>query len=745
MSDTSNTLGRRLIRATSIDTLLELEQEAGLGEHFAALDELIGNLLISSLHAHRTIELSSETEKSPSIKIIGLTTKQRTYVTKMWSLDQQQARGAWFLPDAVDVRPGLINLPYTFKMYGRFATSIAWEQNAKVPLSSSADAVLEWALLDPLLEVLMAPLILRGKQAGTKGRDDQLKRWATIDELLAALGFSLHEELAGFRYGSGWHKLNASQQHDAKLRLLEALERQANIDMGARYRAFCVRILAEQYYKKAKGGRAKRAQTLTKPLERLLSSCFGGDWLAFLQYLGEQPDPEEQIVTAMPEIQLNIGGKGKTAAVAAEEGVPIEEVERMLAAFWQQATPTSPIERRVALMRRYWANFDDIHAQQTSRMTPLWGLVDDSRFILLDDNRVKAYHPGLFRQLLPPEILVEIEDLWGAMMLPQWPDRMVSNPFPHVTMAETMGAALQFWHGCALTAWFICEGPSSRTDIAGLPKYFRESLDALKNSGTPVDNQLFRELRQAEKQLGPEQPITSHSETIHGPGGVNLTMTIASGVRRDGFEKLRDIITGHRRAWIEQHLDHYLRSRWESEVREAGRVFNQVLHNKGKLPTLKQWVKSAEVSTNHWFGGDVSGLYAAIGEKIPVQTQRHTLLPKDVISFVRSVHTLLGGHVFTPEQRSQASETEQERQRQIERLARLSLWYVQVEEALGRPPEIKEFGASKLEGLATTLHADLEEAWRLYRQALEPARQERGMESVRKTGASVPHAPLVNP
>ena len=234
------------------------------------------------------------------------------------------------------------------------------------------------------------------------------------------------------------------------------------------------------------------------------------------------------------------------------------------------------------------------------------------------------------------------------MMGSRWPESIVSNPFPHVTMAEAFGPALEFWHGCALTAWFICEGPISRTDIPGLPEYYKDSLSALRDSGTPVDDQLFRDLQQAERRLGPAQPIHSRSETIQTPGGIDFTMTISSGTRRDGFEKLRDVITAHRRAWTEQYLERYLRARWEG-VLQRQLVFNQALHNKGKPPTLKQWAKTAEVPTNHWFGGDVSALYAAIGEKAPVQIQRRTVLPKDVPRFVHRVHELLGGRVIPVE------------------------------------------------------------------------------------------------
>ncbi len=90
-------------------------------------------------------------------------------------------------------------------------------------------------------------------------------------------------------------------------------------------------------------------------------------------------------------------------------------------------------------------------------------------------------------------------------------------------------------------------------------------------------------------------------------------MTIGS--RRSGFEFLRDIVTRYRRAWSAKCLDAYLRARWESEIQGAARQYARYIEVQGKAPTEKQFAKVAEAPTNHWFGGDVNSLYAAIGEK----------------------------------------------------------------------------------------------------------------------------------
>jgi len=55
----------------------------------------------------------------------------------------------------------------------------------------------------------------------------------------------------------------------------------------------------------------------------------------------------------------------------------------------------------------------------------------------------------------------------------------------------------------------------------------------------------------------------------------------------------------------------------------------------------------------------------------------------------------------------------------LKRLAEYSLWYVQLQEALGRSPDLKEFGRGKFEWLAPTLAGDIDEAWERYRRAVE--------------------------
>jgi hypothetical protein len=381
------------------------------------------------------------------------------------------------------------------------------------------------------------------------------------------------------------------------------------------------------------------------------------------------------------------------------------------------------MEERVAALRRYWQSFDELHARQRSGMRPLWGLVEESASIhLREPNENSPYQPKLYLEVLPPELIENVERLWGTVMLTKWPDRVVTNPFPHFLMAETFGPALGFWQSCALTAWFICEGPYSRTDMGGLAHHERRELSALKEMNAPVDERMFEELIKAEGRLGPAEPITDRSTSSDVGYGITITMSVSSGSRRKGFESLRDIITRHRQAWAEQHLERYLRSLWETEIGNAARAFNLLLGEKGgKAPTLKQFAKAATPSTNHWFGGDVSALYGAIGEKCPAAPQRSALMPKDKERFVRLIMERLPSLQYELYEGRMSDEVTQDYARK--ELAELGLRYVQLEEALSRPPEMKEL-RDKFTYRSRVLAADDDEAWQIYVRAVERAKAE---------------------
>jgi hypothetical protein len=159
---------------------------------------------------------------------------------------------------------------------------------------------------------------------------------------------------------------------------------------------------------------------------------------------------------------------------------------------------------------------------------------------------------------------------------------------------------------------------------------------------------------------------------------------------------LRDIITRHRRAWAAAYLPDYLRARWTTELSTVADELNRHVAVKGRTPTYKQFARFAYAVANHWFNGDLAGLYAAIGEKAPATARRVDLLPGTARDFVRSVYAALGGTSYGDDLRIN-NFPDADRQRQLARLATASLRYLQISEALGREPEPTEFGAGRYE------------------------------------------------
>ena len=199
-----------------------------------------------------------------------------------------------------------------------------------------------------------------------------------------------------------------------------------------------------------------------------MTAFFGGDWLAFLAYLDEPPHPNEQVIKALPKTRIITGTSERAAEVAAEAGSPPEQVKEMLAAYWQQSVPSSPVEQRVQTIRRYWTEVDQLHARQESGMPSLVGLSESVGFYVLalyeaneGPTNEGEVHP---EQVLPTDLLADINRLWGTAVLPRFPDRLVSQYSPLGQLVQAIGPAMRFWNGVALTAWYMCEGPSSAND-----------------------------------------------------------------------------------------------------------------------------------------------------------------------------------------------------------------------------------------------------------------------------------------
>jgi stress response protein SCP2 len=680
----------------SPEQALALEQAAGQQQRFAAIDALAASVLATGLAGRpvATVVPGRGRQTPDTAKVTALTREEEVFCANAFGVQEQQRLGAWYLPQKLSVKAGAVNLPSLLRERPGHALTLAADDTARLTAVEGWDTVLLWALLVPLFETLLQPIRLRA--AGEIfPRTEQQRFWTVIEERYRLLGVD-GSALEAFRFGGGWHQLDRAGQQQARLELLDTLAAADLVQLVARHRIQRLQGLMAGFAKKARTGTALARRVLTRELQPVVSAYFGGDWLAVLDYLQAPPHPDEEIITALPEPRLYVGMAAQTAGMAAEAGIGEDEVHAMLAAFLGGGSSVSPVEERAAALRDWWAAFDHAHAVQSRGMPSLWGLVDQD---LMSLNRTEqGLTPQLYRQCLPPIVRERVGRLWETVTLPRHSGSIVSNPRPHQTMAQALGPAVEFWHGVGLTAWFVCEGPYSRTTLDRVDRYYSKPLAGLRAAGCPVDTVFFRELRAAEQLLGPEEEITdstdSSIETPHGQ--MTITSSMSRGTRRAGFERVRDLITRHRRAWAEQHLDAYLTQRWRSVLEDVARGHHRFVAAKGRPPTLAQFARFAVTAANHWTGGDLGALYTAIGEPAPSPQKRPVrLLPGDGYDFARRVYEELGGKPIDHETWVNNPE-ETQRQWRLSRLATESLRYLQLQEALGQPPTAKEFGAQRL-------------------------------------------------
>ncbi|GAA3112830.1 hypothetical protein JOF29_002814 [Kribbella aluminosa] len=702
------------ISATTPVGLLAAERNSGGADRFTDVDDLAAALLERALNGNKIIDIAREhpdPNRRNHLSIVAVEQRERAFIDRSFTVEEQQSRGAWFLPEQTSLKCRSINLAAYVRHHPWHAISIASEDRARMRLAAGPDALAALALLIPLFDTIFAPIFIRAS-ASPDPADAQRTMWAEVFASLDRIGINPSPALAVLDYGGGWSRLDRAGQAQARAAFLDALAAHNLVEVVTRFRAQRLQALAARTVQKAIRGTPLARQTLTKPLQLTLAAYFGGDWMAFLDYLGLPPNPNEEVTTALPTAKLFVGGASKAKAAAAEHGLDVGDAHAMLAAFLGQSDSVSPVDRRVEVLRRWWSEFDSAHARQNSQMDALWGIVEDTDYMI-------GYQKGpsfqLYQRLLPPGLLTDIAQYWEGTTLPRWPNAIVTEPYPHKIMAESFGSAVSIWHGIALTAWYICEGPYSRTSLEGLRTHHERDLAALAEAGTPIHPGLFDELIGAEKYLGKPQSLETHTHHLQLENGTVGIRISGGGERRDGFEILRDIITRHRRGWAGRHLDEYLKQRWTSELSRVFQEVHRTIAVKGKPPTVKQFARFAATAATHWFGGDLAGLSSAIGEKAPPSLQRVRLFSMPTHELIDAVYAALGGEPYEENLRI-TDFPKADGYRQRSRLATASVRYLQLMEALGRPPDQTEFGAKRYEW---EWAGDLNGGWPEYKRAVE--------------------------
>lgn len=709
----------RAIAAADEDSHLDLERSFGKNASFEPLDQLIGSLVQRTFSGEKLVEA---TQSSARLTAIPRTTQ--SLIDSTFARSAQQSNGAWFIPESLSLQTGVPNFGFYISKFPRYCMALAEADKTKLKDPITPDHIFLWCLLQPSLKKLFQPFFLRGMEEAQKDASAFRADFDACQSEIVSLSTGARAAFDLIGPQVKWSALTAEERVANRQRAFMLVGAGISDKVGQRLRVRAIAPLITRYYSKSKNGPPTQRQVLTKSLEGVLSAYFGGSWLGFLEYLDEKPSSAEQIITSLPEPKLVINTGARIGDVASKLNLPAAEVANVLAAFWNSDSSASPVERRVAAMAQFWAEFCRLHEKQRSGMEPLWGLTgEDDHIGWQDEGQVQPFRPGLYNRLLSQPLLKIIAELWGRRIVAERPNLIVDAQFPHSNFSAAFGPALRFWNGCSLTAWFLCEGPYSRTDMAGLSQYHRKDLAALSEIGCPIDSHLFAELIEGERKLG--APVPTHTdqsthEVATALGTISFTTSMSSGQKRSGFEGLNDIITKHRAAWAENHLSSYLSKRPEKEIRLFAVSLSQFIAQKGKAPTLKAISRAAQSPTDHWFGGNIALLYAAIGEKLPEPTRYVPTVPYDPRKYVASVFGLLGG-VRMPSQTSTLDSADSEKSWSLRVLANQSLRYLEVLALLERNPTQDEFKPEGLERAIPFLGGDVTTAWMRFVEACHGA------------------------
>ena len=735
------THGRQLHTAENAAARLALDEQAGRRAPFAEIDRIVDDLIRRGLAGERTVQIADRHDDE-TITLPGVGDEDRTLIAEHADVDAMEARGAWALPDRVPVAAGWASFAWWIGQQPRFGGALADDERRTVTLRGNPTGMFAWSAICPVFELLAVPHDLRAGKAGKADVKAQEKAWKPLDAMLADCGIDLRDELAPFRPRSGWSRKTAAEHAAARQALVAGWARYATPEHAARLRAWMIGELVDRFYAKAKTATPTSRQALTKAHWRPMAGLFAGDWLAFLQYLGEQPNPGEEIASSLPAPKLYATGADRARQAAADAGVDPAEVERMLASFFGGHDASSPVDQRVAVLKATWEALDALHAGLTPAAGTLWGILDERGEV--HDERWDEYREGLHRQALPAGVNADIARLWGTQATSKDPGRLVTRWLPHHGAWDAFGPALHFWHEIALTAFAHTETTGFPTwGLSEAAEFHQPRLDEMARAGCPVDPAFLPELAQVARQLAPIEH-EQHKSRVEA-GGISVELSFSGGPRvpRPGFDRLRDVITRHRRAWAAAHLDRWLEHRWQSDLRTAAEAYNRRLLANGKPPTARQSISLAQPALDRWFAGDVGQLLTAIGQKGPAgKPVYERLLPADPYSFGRAVEVALGGRLPEPdmtdwssEDREKLAEHRRVRDHNSARYyaAFTAYEYVMTWEALGRRPEMKQVKQGK-SGAESLDRSDPAGAWTRLEDAIikvvgDPELQRAGAET----------------
>lgn len=698
--------GRRLLLTLTLHDAMELDAHDH-PDRFKQIDAVVSELL-------RLAVGKAKDEHDPSLKAADsalrlatldpLDDTSRKLISRTFVRVAMEKRGAWFIPEPKSIDVGWLSFAFFQQRRSRFASASIAGTRTNIDVLDRESLFL-WSTALPLFDLLWAPFRLRGPESGTKVSADE---WRRASDFYRAIGVPM-ETLAPFLPRSGWSKLDTAGRAEHKSALFDAVVRALKpAAVAAAARMLFLRELAARHYRVGKHGRALRRKVLAKPFQPTLIAYFGGSWLDWLEWIGEPPHPDEEVIEALPSTKLFVETRDtlaeKMESTAKATGSSPARVAEVLTALQGSAITQSPIDERLAVLRQLWRSVDATHRAHDVNQGSLWGLVGERFFHLTTGLRGQFGEPDdrVADRFLPTGVLSQADALWGTCVLARFPDALVFEPFPRAAMAEALGPALRFWHEVALTAWFVSEGPRSRTTLSGLRDHARKLIVALDEFGTPIPPALFDELAKAEQARG--EPEQLWAQTVVAGG---LSLAVSAGTRLGGYSGFRDIISRHRLAWATSYLDTYLRACWERDLISVQGEVQRRLADKGKPPTAKQFASLAADVANHWFAGDLSRVATAIGIKSPVSPKRNPKLRGSADEFSARMYLRLIGAARADDTNSIAAAAH---------YAKQAIDIVQRWEAEGEVPDFADGGSKMIDYLRENVFgsASPEDSWTAY-------------------------------
>lgn len=724
----NDSFGQQLANAPDLITYLQLESEvipSDLQIHFKEMSLLTREFLalcIDETKARYQLPLGWTQARNrdlwgtnPTKIVTKLSTENKDRLTRFFSGENQLQKGAVWI-DASH------SFSVTGLKYEHISARLADEPGILFYLAIAAPALEK---LIRFMDIRHGSPLIRSKEYRLEDSDgvpqyDSRRAnpvwFEDVPKQYALLGINVEDWFSEVQSVSHFFRLPRKKRHFLLEGMLEYIrESTIQTDLVEYLRVQRVQQAVQAYYRLS-GKRSRsvaRRRFLKKAHEWLLSGYFEGSWLQFLKYINEEPAEDDYVSGTIPKPRVLMPLK----VPARMKELPEIEQQRLL----ESLDPLgSGLRTRLSLARDFWYELIKAHEQQKPNMISLWGLVEDfpkSSFNYQQDEEDRVYNPGLFRERLPETLLRRIESMFGRETATQHPTARTATLSPYYTFCNHLNPALSFWHGVGLTIWFLTQGPYSRTDIPGMPKYYRRQLSELEELECPVDSNMFSDLGKVN--------VVSRGSAV-----TTITISIFSDEtsvsrQRDqkqnkaserSFLKLKEVYLRYFQVWTEQYFEKFWEERYRQSISECGRSYNRLRETTGREPTPTKFVKQNVADViNEYFSGNMYHCLKALGEPLPKNAKlRDEHLIISIEALAQSATTFASNQLKHVDERVQMAFVD------------MVIRYCRLWEGRGKPPVRSTFKSSyyyqeicKELGIDPDKHS--EQAWMKFSAAVESA------------------------